>query len=232
MWLWLQVHSREAITHGVRHPLFVYMLPVAALPASIVLGAHCAFCVQPTPDGTVAASGGGERASAAAGGGDGQGGASGQGGGEGQGGGGGRLEMLVVSRALSEEGRHAAARHVIPEGLLQAIPLALPPGARLTGATSCSFGGGGSGDGGGGGGASERFVFWSVGGLHRLCAWMSPAVVRKRLRLAPALALPLPLAVTLALTLTLALARCASVCCVPMTASLITKPERTRRQRC
>ena len=232
MWLWLQVHSREAITHGVRHPLFVYMLPVAALPASIVLGAHCAFCVQPTPDGTVAASGGGERAGAAAGGGDGQGGASGQGGGEGQGGGGGRLEMLVVSRALSEEGRHAAARHVIPEGLLQAIPLALPPGARLTGATSCSFGGGGSGDGGGGGGASERFVFWSVGGLHHLCAWMSPAVVRKRLRFAPALALPLPLAVTLALTLTLALARCASVCCVPMTASLVTKPERTRRQRC
>ena len=139
----------------MRHPLFVYMLPVAALPASIVLGAHCAFCVQPTPEGTVATSGGGERAAAAGGGGDGQGGASGQGGG------GSQLEMLVVSRALSEEGRHAAARHVIPEGLLQAIPLALPPGARLTGATSCSFGGGGSGDGavsgggGGGGGGGE-----------------------------------------------------------------------------
>ena len=235
----LQVYSREAITHGVRHPLFVYMLPVAALPASIVLGAHCVFCVQPAPGDTVAASGGGVRAAAAAGGGEGQGGASGQGGGEGQGGGGGRLEMLVVSRALSEEGRHAAARHVIPEGLLQAIPLALPPGARLTGSTSCSFGSGGSGDGGGGGGdsgggggASERFVFWSVGGLHHLCAWMSPAVVRKRPCLALAPALPRPLAVTLALTLTLALARCASVCCVPMTTSLVIRPERTRRRRC
>ena len=200
MWLRLQVHSREAITHGVRHPLFVYMLPVAALPASIVLGAHCAFCVQPTAvgtaEGTVAASGGGQRAATAAAGGDGQG-----------GGGGDRLEMLVVSRALSEEGRHAAARHVIPEGLLQAIPLALPPGARLTGAASCSFGaaasgaaasggggsgGGGSGGGGGDGGAggsSERLIFWGVGGLHHLCAWLSPAAVRNRPCLALALAL-------------------------------------------
>ena len=108
----------------------------------------------------------------------------------------------------------------------EALALAL----RLSTADAQYDAGGGSGS--GAGGASERFVFWSVGGLHHLCAWISPAVVRKRLCLAPALALPLPLAVTLALTLTLAPARCASVCCVPMTASLVTKPERTRRQRC
>ena len=75
--------------------------------------------------------------------------------------------VLVLSRALAEEGRHARVRHLMPDGLLQSLPL---PGtaadadaaSRLQGAIGGAFGADGDG-----------CVLWGRRGAYELRVWVA-----------------------------------------------------------
>ena len=113
------------------HPLFVYTLPPRALPHSVVVGAHTIVCVRSAAPDAAATTAADD------------------------------ARVLVLSRALAEEGRHARVRHLMPDGLLQSLPLPDADAAsRLQGAIA--FGADGDG-----------CVLWGRRGAYELRVWVA-----------------------------------------------------------